>query len=262
VTRRPDSFDQVAELYQRARPDYPSELVADLADAARLGPGSRVLEIGCGTGKLSVPLAELGVTLTALEPGGNLAAIARRRLAGFPLAEVVIGRFEDWPAPGEAFDLVVAASSFHWLDPAVRASRAVAALRPGGLLAVIDTHWGVWEDSADDAFSLASQECYARWDPDHDPAFRPTALDDLLERNDELSFCPGIGVVSLQRYDRHRRYSAAEYRDLLGTFSNVIGLDSASRAGLLGCLTELINGLGGTVSRHDIYDLWLASKQE
>jgi SAM-dependent methyltransferase len=261
MPRRPDSFDQVAELYERARPGYPDDLVADLADAARLGPGSRVLEIGPGPGKLSVPLAERGVRLTALEPGGNLAAIARRRLAGYPLAEVVVGKFEDWPAPSEAFDLVAAASSFHWLDPAVRASRAVAALRPGGTLAVIDAYWGVRVDSGDDAFSLASQECYARWDPEHDPDYPGPALAELPERNEELAFCTGIEVVSLRRYVCHRRYSAAEYRDLVGTFSNVIGLDEGSRAGLLGCLTELISRLGGTLERHDVYDLWLAGKQ-
>jgi SAM-dependent methyltransferase len=262
MPRRPESFDQVAALYQEGRPGYPGALIAELADAAGLGAGSRVLEIGCGTGQLSVPLAELGTALTAVEPGSSLAAIARRRLAAFPRAEVIVERFEDWPAPSGAFDLVVAATSFHWLDPAVRTGRAVAALRPGGVLAVIETHWGVSADPDDDRFSLETQDCYARWDPEHRPGFRPTALADLPESNEEFALNPEIDALRLWRHDQVRRYSAAGYRKLLGTWSNIIGLDIGRRDGLLGCITGLITErFGGSVERHDVYDLWLASKR-
>src|SRR5947209_4923085 len=78
--RRRESLDEVAERYDRARPGYPLALVDDLVDLACLGRGSRVLEIGCGTGQLTVPLAERGVSLVGVELGANLAAIARRKL--------------------------------------------------------------------------------------------------------------------------------------------------------------------------------------
>lgn len=48
-----DTFDEAADLYDRARPRYPQALVDDLVRAAGLGPGSRVLEIGPGTGQLT-----------------------------------------------------------------------------------------------------------------------------------------------------------------------------------------------------------------
>jgi len=65
-----------------------------------------VLEIGCGTGQATVPLAERGLAITAVELGAELAAIARRRLAGFPAAGVVTCAFEDWPPQGAPFDAV------------------------------------------------------------------------------------------------------------------------------------------------------------
>ena len=48
------TFDEAPELYDRVRPGYPEEAVEDLATLARLRPGSRVLEIGCGTGQATV----------------------------------------------------------------------------------------------------------------------------------------------------------------------------------------------------------------
>ena len=138
--RRRATFDQAAELYDRARPGYPAELFDDLARLAGVGAGCRVLEVGPGTGQATVPLAERGCRIVAVELGEDLAAVARRRLARFPAVQVVTAAFEDWPPPAEPFDLVLAATVFHWIDPAVRVTKAADALRPGGALATIATH--------------------------------------------------------------------------------------------------------------------------
>jgi len=77
------TFDQAAELYDRARPGYPPALFTDLAELAGVGPGCRVLEIGCGTGQATGPLAERGCQVVAVELGAALAAAARRnRMTG------------------------------------------------------------------------------------------------------------------------------------------------------------------------------------
>jgi demethylmenaquinone methyltransferase/2-methoxy-6-polyprenyl-1,4-benzoquinol methylase len=55
--RSPESFDEVAELYDRARPTYPPELLDELVELAGLRAGDAVVEIGCGTG-LNFPLIE------------------------------------------------------------------------------------------------------------------------------------------------------------------------------------------------------------
>src|SRR3712207_9472293 len=77
-------FDEDAERYDRARPGYPPALFDDLAALAGIGPGCRVLEIGCGTGQATVPLAERGCEVVAVELGPQMAAVARRNLARFP----------------------------------------------------------------------------------------------------------------------------------------------------------------------------------
>src|ERR1051326_2358664 len=109
-------FNDVPELYDRVRPGYPDELFADLVDVSGLNTSSSVLEVGCGTGQATRSLAALGFALTAVEPGPELAALARRRVPG---VTVETSTFEDWDDRGRRFDAIVAASSWHWVDASI-----------------------------------------------------------------------------------------------------------------------------------------------
>ena len=130
-------FDEVPELYDRVRPGYPDELFADLGAVTGIDARSAVLEVGCGTGQATRSLATLGCRVVAVEPGARLGALARDRLAGFGNVAVETARFEDWPDRGRRFDALVAASSWHWVDPAVGWQRAHQLLRRGGWLALL-----------------------------------------------------------------------------------------------------------------------------
>ena len=130
------TFDSAADLYHQARPDYPQPLYDALIHDAGLAPGDQLLEIGCATGKATLPLARRWFRLTCLEIGSALAASARRNLAEFPDVTLIEESFETWrPAHDHQFYLVFAATAWHWIDPAVRYRRAWQALRPGGHLA-------------------------------------------------------------------------------------------------------------------------------
>jgi hypothetical protein len=76
-------FGEVAELYDRARPSYPPELIDDVIEAARLSPADRALEVGTGTGKATELFAERGVGVLGLEPDPEMAGMARRRCAAY-----------------------------------------------------------------------------------------------------------------------------------------------------------------------------------
>src|SRR5437660_10369184 len=97
------TFDEAPELYDRVRPGYPPALFADLALLADLVPGARLLEIGCGTGQATEPLAERGYAIVAVELGLGGAAGARRRVAAFPSVSVAVAPFEHWPLPVHRF---------------------------------------------------------------------------------------------------------------------------------------------------------------
>jgi SAM-dependent methyltransferase len=97
----PTTFDTVAELYERARPGYPAELFDELAALIGGGTGDvRVLEIGPGTGQATRGLLARGWRVVALEPGAELAAVARRVLAGIGDLEMHVTRKAAYEAVG------------------------------------------------------------------------------------------------------------------------------------------------------------------
>jgi ubiquinone/menaquinone biosynthesis C-methylase UbiE len=133
-------FDEVAEAYDRERPTYPDELVDAACAAARLRPGDRVLEVGCGTGKLTRALLDRGLRVDAVDPGPSMIDRARAHAE----AEYVCGRFEDVSLPEASYAAVFSAAAFHWVDPAISWVRAASVLAPAGALVLIQ-HCGVSE---------------------------------------------------------------------------------------------------------------------
>ena len=103
------TFDRAAELYDRVRPGYPEALFDDLIALTGLVAGDHLLEVGCASGKATLPLARRGFRITCVELGAGLAEVARRNLAGFQV-EVVQGQFEQWQ-PAEPVSLVYAATA-------------------------------------------------------------------------------------------------------------------------------------------------------
>ena len=135
-------FDGVADAYDEARKGYPPELVDRALARGGLGAGARVLEVGCGTGKLTELLAARGLEIDALDPGSNMIAAARRRVGDAPNVTFHVGRFEDAELPEGAYAALLSATAFHWIEPSVGWRKAATVLAPGGVLALL-VHHGV-----------------------------------------------------------------------------------------------------------------------
>jgi SAM-dependent methyltransferase len=250
------TFDEAAARYDHARPGYPEALFDDLAALAGLGPGSRVLEVGCGTGQATVPLAQRGYAVCAIELGPRLAEVARAKAAAFPAVEVVTAAFEAWPLPAEPFDAVVAATSFHWIDPDVRVARAADALRPGGALAVISTHHVAGGGAR---FFDEVQACYEAWMPGTPPGLRLPAAADIPSEHEALERGGHFEPAVARRYETDVEYSAHAYLDVLQTYSNHLALEPGARRALLACIGELIDGrYGGRVVKRYLTELAVA----
>jgi SAM-dependent methyltransferase len=251
------TFTEDAELYDRARPGYPRRMYEDLSELVALGPGRRVLEIGCGTGQATVPLAATGCRITAVELGAEMAAVARRNLARYPHAEVVVAAFEDWPLPPERVDLVFAATAFHWIDPAVRMAKAADALRPSGLLAVVSTHHikGGSED-----FFAETQPVYEHFDPATPPGLRLSPAADIPSEDAELAASGHFGPAGIRRYEWDTAYSTQEYLDVLRTYSGHRALPTPAREGLLSAIAELIDMRGGSITKRYMTELMTAER--
>jgi SAM-dependent methyltransferase len=254
------TFDEAPELYDRARPGYPEAVLDDLTRLARLRPGSRVLELGCGTGQATVPLATRGCEVVAIELGAGLAEVARRNLAAFPAVEVINAAFEEWPLPPAPFDAVVAATSFHWLDPKVRLDKAADALAPGGALALISTHHVA---GGDGPFFAEVQRCYEMWMPGTPKGLRlPNAGDVPRQHANDFEASDRFTKPAFRRYERELTYSTREYRDLLLSYSGHRALVPDAREGLLACIGELIDTrFGGRIAKRYMTELTVARRR-
>jgi SAM-dependent methyltransferase len=222
-------FEQVPELYEQARPTYPDSLFDDLAELAGLGEGSRILEIGCGTGQATLPLGRRGYSVLCVELGEGLAAAARQNLAPFPNVEVVHANFETWEPEHSAFDAIVAFTAFHWVDPELRYEKAARLLQDGGSLAVAgslhvqrpggDTFW---TDVQEDYDTVAPS-------PDNRP---PPFPDDIESLRSEIEASGRFEYVAWRTYVWDQPYTADEYISLLDTYSGHRALDDERRAQL------------------------------
>ncbi len=235
------TFDREAERYDRARPAPPKELVEAMIKAGNLQTGARVLEVGCGTGQATRPLAEQGLGVVALELGPALAALAQRNQADFPNVTVEQTAFEAFQTT-DLFDALVSVQAFHWIEPKLGLAKAASLLRPNGAL-LLAWHQDVLQNTP---FYRAADPVFERYAPglEHTrptPTFAPERFRGALEASPEFE------NVSSFRFPWRHRYSKERFLDLCLTFSNVQAQGVETRAHFLTEMAKVIDAHGGSV---------------
>ena len=235
-------FNEVPELYDRVRPSYPDELFADLVAITGLDGGSSVLEVGCGTGQATRSLAAFGCSVTAIEPGAEMAALARQRVATFRNVTVETSTFEEWDERGRRFDVLVAASSWHWVDPSVGWQRAHDVLRPGGWMALLG-HVVVRRLGEPEVYAETA-DLHERFSPGN-PGWGHPPLEDQVRGRDSgwgLVEDPGglFGPTIVRWYPTVQWFDGNGFGDLLRSTSLYRALDHDVREPLIDAIAERI----------------------
>jgi SAM-dependent methyltransferase len=233
-------FGLDADAYQRTRPVGPAAMFDDLVRLAGLAPGARVAEIGPGTGQATVPMAERGLAVTAVELSQTQAAVTRRRLAAFPACSVVTSSFEDWEPPDAPFDAVVAISALHWIDPGDQYAKPSRLLRPGGAMAVGGCLWARPADA--DPFWSDVQEDYQAVGFEGEPPPPPEAIPAAHFPAEAAPFFEE--TASLLYPPIQLTYSAADYLAQLASQSGTRALGETRGAEFLSRVSHRLHSLG------------------
>lgn len=244
------AFGADPEAYERARPAYPEAIFDILKDRCGLRAGIDVFEVGPGPGTVSVRLAEVGIkSLTAIEPDARLAAHLAARLAGKTELSVLNTIFEDAALAESAFDLGIAATSFHWVDQRKGIAKVARALKPGAW-------WACWWNlygtgGGKDPFLRASRPLFASVPESHADKRGGTEFPmDTEARLADLTAEPALRGERVDIFRWTVTLSADEVRDLYASYSMIATMEADAKARFLDGIQALAaNAFGGHVEK-------------
>jgi SAM-dependent methyltransferase len=224
--RRAGAFGASADEYDRYRPRYPQSLVVDLVTR----DGTRVVDVGAGTGIASAQLAEAGAEVVAVEPDPRMVRVAVDK--GLRVEQAT---FEDWEPAGRTFDLVVFAQSFHWVEPRSALTKVATILAPGGRLALLSNRVRSVRPTRDDL-----DEAYAGL---LDMSQRPS-IDAARDAELGRIVADAGFTVEERRAIELLHYATDEWVEMVCTYSNVLTLDPKARVELRRRLAQRIGARG------------------
>lgn len=234
---RADSFGSVAAAYDRFRPRYPDDVIAEIA---ALADGGRVLDVGCGTGLLAEALVARGLDVLGVEPDTEMAGVARAK--GLTVEE---GTAESWDPVGRTFSLITFANSWHWVDVDAVLPTLRAVLGPDGHLVLL------WHATAPSGSSKDRVDAvYAA--SDMPPVVGPSATPSI---SDQLRAAGWDLADHMTSSEAH--VATDDWLDTAFTFSNHIVLEASAARRLRADLREAIGPDGLTVTAFTYWiDAW------
>jgi SAM-dependent methyltransferase len=233
------TFNEAAKIYD-VRPSYPEKIIEEIISLSGISKQSRILEVGVGTGQITLLFAKRGYEMVGLELGPALAEQARKNLQNYPNVNIVTTAFEDWQSQ-EKFDLLLSAQAFHWIETDIGVRKAAEVLNRLGSIALI---WN-FDVSQDTDFYKAVIPLYEKYMPDDPNRLTPGKGFERFKRalSESLDF-QGLHECNVTR---EITYSKESFLKLRNTFSNHLALSEGTRAELNVELSKLIDSYGGNV---------------
>jgi ubiquinone/menaquinone biosynthesis C-methylase UbiE len=220
-------FVSAADVYERARPSYPHEAVAWVAERTELGPGRTVVDVGAGTGKLTRLLVATGARVIAVEPVAEM----RAKLVGI---EALDATAEQLPLPDASADLITVAQAFHWFDLDRALPELHRVLRPGRCLALF---WNMRD--LDDPLQRGVEELL-------EPLRESVTAQQYGAWHRPLAQSPLFGPAETRTFRYAQQFTADDLCDRVASTSFVAAMASAEREELLARVRALTRGLAET----------------
>lgn len=255
------TFDTVASVYDKMRPGYVDEIYENIFNYVKIGSNSRVLEVGSGTGQATGPILETGCDLTAVECGTNLTGILKEKFKAYENFHIVTDKFESAQLENNSFDLVFSATAFHWVPEELGYPKVFSILKEGGAFARFANRPKICTNDPD--LGAEIQDLYDVYYPRTDGSRSGTRTWFTEEKAKEISAIPlkyGFRDIRYHLFHRERIFTAKEYTQLLGTYSDHIAIEENTRTEFFAKIENAIDKHGGLITISDTLDLELARK--
>lgn len=245
--------------YAAGRPDYPEDVYRILTERCGLGPGKSVAECGPGSGLVTRRLLAQGASVLAVEPDPGMARHLTEVLPTSQL-QVVVSTFEEADLGDACFDLVVAATSFHWVEPAAGFATLGRIVRPGGWVAL---WWSVFDDPfRPDPFREATLGLLGGSDPDGQRERAAFQLN-TAERTHDLERISQLHGVTAQTLHWSHRFDVAGLRAFYGSLIELRRRPPHQRRALLNGLEDIARDrFGGSVERPFVTVIYTGQRPE
>ena len=250
------TFDIAAVDYDKSRPMYVKEIYEDIFNYKHVNQDSHVLEIGMGTGKAAQPILDTRCHFVGIEPGENLAALAKERFRKYVNFSLYNQTLQDYICADNSFDLVYAATAFHWIPEEYGYRRVYNLLKNGGVFARFAYHAGA--DKGRRALADEIQELYRKYMYQESQLIEFGDADAKKLADKALAY--GFADVKHMLYHTTKDFTADEYISLLRTYPDHMELESVAREKLFEGIFHAIVDNGGTITVYYTMDLELARK--
>ena len=264
-------FDEIVVNYDKIRPEYPAELISDVIEYAGSADSGkkRALEIGAGTGKATKPFLDAGYDVTAVEAGANMAEFLWKKFEKYKTFRVTVAAFEDAVLAEGRYDLIYAASAFHWVDAEIGCPKVFRLLRSGGSVALFRYNEAFpakgSQELAEEIRTVYDQHYRSYYKhPDwpvkktHEEYAQPSGILRGYGFSDLRAY--GFTDVTMKFYDAERTFTADERIAFLDTLSDHRNLPEGNRAALYGGVREVILRHGGHYDLEYAFQLYMGRK--
>lgn len=251
-------YSPAADNYLYARPTYPAEIINAVVAITEINQHSAILEIGAGPGTATQAFAEIGCSIDLVEPNSAFIDLAHETLKKYSKLKFHNQLFEEFNLANKQFDIVLAATSFHWVKPEVAYSKAAALLKKDGYLVLM---WNKELQPSREIFDKLTP-CFET----HAPGIRQ--YETVAEQKEIIKKLggyietsglfaePEVGFVQAEL-----TYSAKRYIGLLSSYSPYLSLPIENRKQLFECISTFINQqLGGEICLSYVSGFQIAKK--
>ncbi len=230
--------DKVADIYDRIRPSYPKALIDQIVVDFSMNRHINMLEIGAGTGKATIPMAQMGHTIDCIELGANLADLLKEKCKLYPNVKVSVSSFESWQEDeNKKYDLIYSAQAFHWIDPKVKYKKCHDLLKSNGKLALF------WYEPmrVENELTKSIRKVFTDHDPEYFNSLESKACVDqtIHSRRSELIQSNLFGEITSYDYMVENSLSIDEYISAVKSVAKFANLDEGVQTNIIDDLITL-----------------------